>query len=55
MAGTWSESNNKVTISQSADTFVRNLSFNVVANGSSPLGTFNFGGPTSEQEAARMV
>src|SRR5437868_2085012 len=33
MAGTWSESNNKVTISQSADTFVRNLSFNVVANG----------------------
>lgn len=33
MAGTWAESNNKVTISQSADTFVRNLTFNVVANG----------------------
>ena len=34
MAGTWSESNNKVTISQAADTFVRNLTFNVVPNGS---------------------
>jgi len=34
MAGTWSESNNKVTISQSADTFVRNLTFHVVPNGS---------------------
>ena len=34
MAGTWSESNNKVTISQTADTFVRNLTFNVVPNGS---------------------
>ena len=34
MAGTWSESNNKVTISQTADTFVRDLTFNVVPNGS---------------------
>ena len=34
MAGTWSESNNKVTISQSADTFVRNMTFSVVPNGS---------------------
>ncbi len=34
MAGTWSESNNKVTFSQSADTFVRNLTFTVVPNGS---------------------
>jgi type IV pilus biogenesis protein CpaD/CtpE len=34
MAGTWSESNNKVTISQIADTFVRDLTLNVVPNGS---------------------
>lgn len=34
MAGTWSESNNKVTISQAANTFVRNLTFDVVPNGS---------------------
>jgi hypothetical protein len=34
MAGTWSESDNKVTISQSADTFVRDMTFNVVPNGS---------------------
>lgn len=34
MAGTWSESNNKVRISQSANTFVRNLTFDVVPNGS---------------------
>jgi len=33
MAGTWSESNDKVTLSQSADTFVRNLTFTVVPNG----------------------
>ena len=33
MAGTWSQSNDKVTISQSADTFVRDLTFNVVPNG----------------------
>lgn len=34
MTGTWSEADNKVTISQSADTFVRNMTFNVVPNGS---------------------
>ena len=34
MTGTWSESDNKVTISQSADTFVRDMTFNVVPNGS---------------------
>jgi len=33
MAGTWSESDNKITISQAADTFVRDMTFNVVANG----------------------
>ena len=33
MAGTWSQSNDKVTISQSADTFVRDLTFTVVPNG----------------------
>lgn len=33
MTGTWSEADNKVTISQSADTFVRNMTFNVVPNG----------------------
>ena len=34
MTGTWSEADNKVTISQSADTFVRDMTFNVVPNGS---------------------
>jgi hypothetical protein len=34
MAGTWSESGDKVTFSQSADTFVRDLTFDVVPNGS---------------------
>lgn len=33
MTGTWSESGNKVTFSQPADTFVRDLTFNVVPNG----------------------
>src|SRR3954469_1273677 len=34
MTGTWSEADNKVTISQTADTFVRDMTFNVVPNGS---------------------
>ncbi|MFL5483758.1 MAG: hypothetical protein ACJ8AK_16385 [Gemmatimonadaceae bacterium] len=34
MTGTWSEADNKVTISQAADTFVRDMTFNVVPNGS---------------------
>jgi hypothetical protein len=34
MAGTWTQSNDKVTVSQVADTFVRNLTLNVVPNGS---------------------
>jgi len=34
MTGTWSESENKVTISQSADTFVSDMTFNVVPIGS---------------------
>ena len=34
MAGTWAKSGNTVTFSQSADTFVRDMPFTVVANGS---------------------
>jgi hypothetical protein len=37
MAGTWLQTGNTVTFSQTADTFVRNMTFNVVANGSSWL------------------
>jgi hypothetical protein len=33
MVGTWAKSGNTVTFSQSADTFVRNIPFTVVANG----------------------
>ena len=33
MAGTWAKSGNTVTFSQSADTFVRDTPFTVVANG----------------------
>ena len=33
MAGTWIESGDAVTFTQAADTFVRNLTFNIVANG----------------------
>ena len=34
MAGTWSMSNNEVTFSQAADTFVRDLTFTLVPSGS---------------------
>jgi hypothetical protein len=33
MAGTWTQTGSTVTFSQSADTFVRNMTFNVVASG----------------------
>ncbi|HEX6627800.1 MAG TPA: hypothetical protein VF105_07590 [Gemmatimonadaceae bacterium] len=33
MAGTWAQSGNTVTFSQTADTFVRNMSFDVVPSG----------------------
>jgi hypothetical protein len=34
MAGTWAQTGSTVTFSQSADTFVRNIPFTAVANGS---------------------
>ena len=34
MAGVWLQTGNTITFSQAADTFVRNMTFNVVANGS---------------------
>jgi hypothetical protein len=34
MAGTWSQTGTTVNFSQTADTFVRNIPFTVVANGS---------------------
>jgi len=33
MAGTWAQSGNTITFAQSADTFVRNMTFTIVANG----------------------
>jgi len=33
MAGTWAQSGNTITFAQSADTFVRNMTFALVANG----------------------
>ena len=34
MAGTWAQSGNTVTFTQSADTFIRDMPFSAVANGS---------------------
>ena len=34
MAGTWTQTANTVTFAQAADTFVRNMTFAIVANGS---------------------
>jgi hypothetical protein len=34
MAGTWAQSGNTLAFAQSADTFVRNMTFAIVANGS---------------------
>jgi hypothetical protein len=33
MAGTWAQSGNTITFAQTADTFVRNMTFAIVANG----------------------
>ena len=35
MAGTWTQTGNTITFTQAADTFVRNMTFAVVSNGSS--------------------
>jgi hypothetical protein len=34
MAGTWAQTGNTITFAQAADTFVRNMTFAIVANGS---------------------
>ena len=34
MAGTWAQTGNAITFAQAADTFIRNMTFAIVANGS---------------------